>query len=49
MNRAIRVAKKLRNRFSEISDISEELTIGLSKIVILGSRECLIENYRSSI
>jgi len=42
-------SKKLKNRFSEISDISEELTMGLAKIVILGNKECLIENYKGII
>ena len=49
MNRATRFSKKLKNRFSEISDISEELTMGLSKIVVLGNQECLIENYKGII
>ena len=41
--------KKLKNRFNEITDISEELTMGLAKIVILGDQECLIENYKGII
>jgi len=49
MNRASRFSKKLKNRFNEISDISEELTMGLAKIVILGNKECLIENYKGII
>jgi len=49
MNRASRFSKKLRNRFNEITDISEELTMGLAKIVILGNQECLIENYKGII
>ena len=42
-------SKKLKNRFNEISDISEELTMGLTKIVVLGDRECMIENYKGII
>ncbi len=49
MKRAMRFSKKLKSRFNEISDISEELTMGLAKIVILGSQECLIENYKGII
>lgn len=49
MKRATRFSRKLKNRFSEISDISEELTMGLAKIVILGNQECLIENYNGII
>ena len=49
MNRASRFSKKLKNRFNEISDISEELTMGLAKIVILGNKECMIENYKGII
>ena len=49
MKRASRFSKKLKNRFNEITDISEELTMGLSKIVILGNQECLIENYKGII
>ena len=39
----------MKNRFNEISEISEELTMGLPKIVILGKKECLIENYKGII
>ena len=49
MKRAARFSKRLKNRFSEISDISEELTMGLAKVVILGNQECLIENYNGII
>lgn len=49
MKRAMRFSKKIKNRFNEITDISEELTMGLSKIVILGAQECLIENYKGII
>ena len=49
MNRAARFSKKLKNRFNEITDISEELTMGLAKIVILGNQECLVENYKGII
>lgn len=49
MKRAMRFSQKIKNRFNEITDISEELTMGLSKIVILGSQECLIENYKGII
>ena len=40
--------KLLRKRYipNEIIDISEELTMGLAKIVVLGNQECLIENYK---
>lgn len=49
MKRASRFSKKLKNRFNEISDISEELTLGLAKIVVLGTKECLIENYEGIV
>ena len=49
MKKAMRFSKKLKNRFNEITDISEELTMGLAKIVILGTQECLIENYKGII
>lgn len=45
----MKFSKKLKNRFNEITDISEELTMGLAKIVILGNQECLIENYKGII
>jgi len=45
----MKFSKKLKNRFNEIADISEELTMGLAKIVILGNQECLIENYKGII
>lgn len=45
----MRFSRRLKNRFNEITDISEELTMGLAKIVILGNQECLIENYRGII
>jgi sporulation protein YqfC len=42
-------SKKIKHRFMEITDISEELTMGLAKIIILGNQECLIENYKGII
>lgn len=49
MNKANRFSRRLKNRFNEISEISEELTMGLPKIVILAKKECLIENYKGII
>ncbi|MBE5812598.1 MAG: sporulation protein YqfC [Clostridiales bacterium] len=49
VKRAMRFSKKLKNRFNEITDISEELTMGLAKIIILGNQECMIENYKGII
>ncbi|MBQ7668754.1 MAG: sporulation protein YqfC [Clostridia bacterium] len=38
------VAKKIKNRFIEISELPEELLTGYSKMVLLGDKEFLIEN-----
>ena len=49
MRKLNRISKKIRNRFNEITDISEELTMGLPKISLLGNKECLIENCKGII
>jgi len=43
------VSKRIKNKFLEISDLSEELTKGLSKMVLLGNKEFLIENYKGIV
>ena len=49
MKKLNRISKKIKNRFNEISEMSEELTMGLPKIVVLGNKECMIENYQGII
>ena len=49
MRRLNRISKKIKNRFNEMTDRSEELTIGLPKISLLGNKECLIENCKGII
>lgn len=49
MRKLNRISKKIRNRFNEITDISEELTMGLPKMSLLGNKECLIENCKGII
>ena len=43
------VSQRIKNKFLEISDLSEELTKGYSKMVLLGNKEFLIENSRGII
>ena len=43
------VSEKIKNKFLEISDLSEELTKGYSKMVLLGNKEFLIENSKGII
>ena len=43
------VSKRIKNKFLEISDLSEELTMGYSKMVLLGNKEFLIENSKGII
>ena len=49
MKKLNRISKKIKNRFNEISEMSKELTMGLPKIVVLGNKECMIENYQGII
>lgn len=49
MKKLSRISRKIKNRFNEISEMSEELTMGLPKIVVLGNKECLVENYQGII
>jgi len=43
------VSQRIKNKFLEISDLSEELTKGYSKMILLGNKEFLIENNRGII
>lgn len=43
------VSQRIKNKFLEISDFSEELTKGYSKMVLLGKKEFLIENAKGII
>jgi len=43
------VSQRIKNKFLEISDLSEELTKGYSKMVLLGNKEFLIENNKGII
>jgi len=43
------VSQRIKNKFLEISDLSEELTKGYSKMVLLGNKEFLIENSKGII
>ena len=49
MKKLNKISKKIKNRFNEISEMSKELTMGLPKIVVLGNKECMIENYQGII
>lgn len=49
MKKLNRISKKIKNRFNEISEMSKELTMGLPKIIVLGNKECMIENYQGII
>ena len=43
------VSQRIKNKFLEITDLSEELTKGYSKMVLLGDKEFLIENSKGII
>ena len=45
MKKTNRVSNKLRRRFAQITDLPEDLIMGLSKMVLLGKKEFYIENY----
>lgn len=49
MRKLNKISRKIKNRFNEITDISEELTTGIPKISLLGNKECLIENCKGII
>ena len=46
MKKTNRVSNKLRRRFAQITDLPEDLIMGLSKMVLLGKKEFYIENYK---
>lgn len=45
LGKANRVSNKLKRRFAQITDLPEDLIMGLSKMVLLGKKEFYIENY----
>jgi sporulation protein YqfC len=49
MSKSKEVSNKIKRRFAEISDLPEELTLGLSKMVFIGNNEFWIENYKGII
>lgn len=49
MRKLNKISRKIKNRFNEITDISEELTTGIPKMSLLGNKECLIENCKGII
>ena len=43
------VSQRIKNKFLELTDLSEELTKGYSKMVLLGNKEFLIENSKGIV
>ena len=44
-----KVANNLKKRFTELSDLPQELVTNCSRMVLLGDKEFLIENYSGII
>jgi len=41
-----RVAKRIKQKFNDIADLPKEISLDYSRMVLLGNKEFVIENYK---
>lgn len=44
-----RVAKRIKQKFNDIADLPKEISLDYSRMVLLGNKEFVIENYKGII
>jgi len=44
-----KVAKRLKQKFNDIADLPKEISLDYSRMVLLGNKEFVIENYKGII
>lgn len=44
-----KVAKKIKQKFNDIADLPKEISLDYSRMVLLGNKEFVIENYKGIV
>jgi len=43
------VAKKIKQKFNDIADLPKEISLDYSRMVLLGNKEFIVENYKGIV